>query len=225
MPVPVTAPVPRWRIERRTFGTTWMHSPRNADGSFDGGWTDAALQWWLGSANNTWTNNPHSVVTVYGNKSPRNPWANANGARDIGNELRTCHLVGLSIRSRQDGAGGTGGHAITAWGDDSITPTAIITNPGAVRLPVQTPTTAATSRPMRTMPTPTQTRVVLTKGMDGISTMAQTIPTLNTSSPSPPLAVCLVRIACGSRVPTRSNKPQSSQLATFITESAPTSTS
>ncbi len=84
-----------------------------------GGWTDQAIQWWLGSIHNTWPNNPYTVVTVYGNKSPKNPWANANGARFIGNELRRCQFVGVSISWPVAGAQiGTDGHAITGWGDD-----------------------------------------------------------------------------------------------------------
>jgi hypothetical protein len=100
-----------------------------------GGWTDAALSWWLNSANNTWTTNPYRVVTVYGNKSPRFPWANAQGARDIGNELRACNFVGLSISWPTDAAGaiGSGGHAITAWGDNSGDNT-LTANPGGNRL-------------------------------------------------------------------------------------------
>ncbi len=90
-------------------------------GVANGGWTDTALTWWLSSTNNTWTANPYTVVTVYGNKNPKNPWANANGARFVGNELRRCQFVGLSISwpSATAGQVGTGGHAITAWGDGS----------------------------------------------------------------------------------------------------------
>jgi len=85
-----------------------------------GGWTDAALSWWFSSANNTWASNPYTVVTVYGNKTPKNPWANSNGARFIGNELRRCQFVGLSISWPVTGAQiGSGGHAITCWGDNS----------------------------------------------------------------------------------------------------------
>lgn len=99
-----------------------------------GGWADAALQWWLGSANNTWTNNPYTVVTVYGNKT-KIPWANANGAMDIGNELRSCSMVGLSISWPDGGStGGYGGHAITAWGDSSSSSATLTANPGGIRL-------------------------------------------------------------------------------------------
>lgn len=90
------------------------------------GWTDVALSWWLGSANNTWSNNPYTVVTVYGNKSPKNPWSNVDGSQFIGNELRRCCFTGLSISWPIAGATiGTGGHAITAWGDNF--PDAILT--------------------------------------------------------------------------------------------------
>ena len=84
-----------------------------------GGWTDTAISWWLGSANNTWAaTNPYSVVTVYGNKSPKNPWANSNGAKFIGNELRRCQFLGLSISWPTAGSSvGSGGHAIACFGD------------------------------------------------------------------------------------------------------------
>jgi hypothetical protein len=87
-------------------------------GIANGGWTDVALNWWLSSANNTWTTNPYTIVTVYGNKSPKNPWANASGTQFYGNELRRCCFVGLSISWPAAGAQiGSGGHAITSWGD------------------------------------------------------------------------------------------------------------
>lgn len=105
-----------------------------------GGWTDAALSWWLSSANNTWAANPYTVVTVYGNKSPRYPWANAQGAQDIGNELRACNFVGLSISWPTNAVGpggaqviGSGGHAITAWGDN-LSDATVTTNPAGNRL-------------------------------------------------------------------------------------------
>jgi hypothetical protein len=104
-------------------------------GTADGGWTDTALSWWLGSGHNTWTTNPYSVVTVYGNKSPKYPWADVNGAQYIGNQLRECNFVGLSISWPTNAAGviGSGGHAITAWGDLSGDGT-LTGNPGTVRL-------------------------------------------------------------------------------------------
>lgn len=109
------------------------------------GWTDTALSWWLGSANNTWATNPYTVVTVYGNKSPKYPWANANGAQEIGNELRECNFVGLSISWPTNAVDngnpviGSGGHAITAWGDSYWFPwpgfsDPITANPSNVRV-------------------------------------------------------------------------------------------
>ncbi len=102
----------------------------------NGGWTDTALTWWLTSAHNTWTANPYTVVTVYGNKSPKYPWADANGARTIANELRKCEMMGLSISwpTNQAGVIGSGGHAITAWGDSSGNAATLTTNPSQVRL-------------------------------------------------------------------------------------------
>lgn len=105
-------------------------------GTANTGWTDTALTWWLSSNLNTWPNNPYTVVTVYGNKSPRYPWANSNGARFFGNELRRCLPVGLSISWPTDevGAIGSGGHAITAWGDPNGNTSTLTTNPSGVRL-------------------------------------------------------------------------------------------
>jgi len=114
---------------------TWQTSASNPTGVADGGWADTALSWWLSSGNNIWTGNPYTVVTVYGNKSPKYPWANTNGARFIGNELRRCQFVGLSISWPTDAAGwiGSGGHAITAWGDHSGSAT-LTNNPSRVRV-------------------------------------------------------------------------------------------
>ena len=114
-------------------------------GVANGGWTDTAVSWWLGSSNNTWTTNSYTVVTVYGNKSPKYPWSNADGAEDIGNELRTCNLVGISISWPTDAVVngtpviGSGGHAITGWGDSYWLPwedysDPITANPSNVRV-------------------------------------------------------------------------------------------
>lgn len=94
------------------------------------GWPDAALQWWLGSNNNTWTNNPYTVVTVRGHKSMP-PWNNQNIPQTIANELRRCQFIGVIFTWPTNAAGvvGTGAHATTAWGDNmgkgtlSINPT------------------------------------------------------------------------------------------------------
>lgn len=89
-------------------------------GTGSGGWTDTAITWWLSSDNNVWPGNPYDVVTVYGNKT-KTPWAYSNGARFIGNELRRCQMLGLSISwpRTTPGGGPSGGHAITCWGDSS----------------------------------------------------------------------------------------------------------
>ena len=104
-------------------------------GTANGGWTDAALTWWLSSTDNTWANNPYTLVTVYGNKT-KIPWANTNGARDIGNELRGCNYVGLSISWPPDAThvNAYGGHAITGWGDHSGKRDSLNSNPARVRL-------------------------------------------------------------------------------------------
>ena len=117
----------------------WQTTPGNPTGLEGGGWTDTALTWWLNSANNTWTN-PYSIVTVYGNKNPKIPWANSNGARFIGNELRRCQMVGLSISWPTNAVDpvtgpviGIAGHAITCWGDNGKDGE-LTSNPGKVRV-------------------------------------------------------------------------------------------
>ena len=98
----------------------WRNSidATNVHGTRDGGWMDNALNWWLASANNTQAGtNPYTVVTVYGN-TDCTPWANTNGPKFIGNELRDYQSVSIGIRWPSAGAGCNGGHAITPWGDD-----------------------------------------------------------------------------------------------------------
>ena len=103
-------------------------------GTANRGWPDAAMQWWLASANNTWTNNPYTLVSIYGSKGSF-PWANTNGPQDIGNDLRACNMVGLAIRWPTGTVnGGSGGHAITAWGDNISSASTLTTNPRNVRV-------------------------------------------------------------------------------------------
>lgn len=97
------------------------------------GWIDTALSWWIGSNNNTWNNNRYTDVTMYGNYI-RVPWTNANGAQFIGNELRRCQFMGLSIsRPLAGSAVGERGHAITGWGDSGGSGT-LTANPTNVRV-------------------------------------------------------------------------------------------
>jgi hypothetical protein len=107
----------------------------NNFGTANGGWTDTALTWWLNSTNNTWTNNPYTHVTVYGNFT-KNPWTNPNGPKDIGNWLRSCFFIGLSISwpPDQNHIAAYGGHAITGWGDHSGNKDTIYANSSRVRV-------------------------------------------------------------------------------------------
>jgi hypothetical protein len=102
-------------------------------GTANGGWADTAISWWLSSANNIWPANPYDVVTVYGNKT-KVPWADSNGARFMGNELRRCQFLGVSLSWPRTSANGSpyGGHAITCWGDSSGRAT-LTANPAQVR--------------------------------------------------------------------------------------------
>lgn len=88
----------------------------NNYGYTDGGHPIAALEWWLGSAHNTWPDNLYIDPIVRGNiDGPPCPWVESNvqSPQVIGNDLRECSFVGLGL-----GWGGTFGHAITAWGDN-----------------------------------------------------------------------------------------------------------
>lgn len=105
-------------------------------GTADGGWIDTALGWWLSSTNNTWANNPYTVVNVHGYKNPKYPWNDSNGAETIGNYLRACDFVGLSISwpDATPGVIGSRGHAITIWGDNLGRGKSISANPTELRV-------------------------------------------------------------------------------------------
>ncbi len=106
---------------------------RQPNGNFLGGWPPSAIQWWLASTNNTWTaTNPYTLVSTYGSGKMA-PWANANGAMTVANELRSCNMVGLAIRW-PNGSGGQGGHAITLWGDEQTDANPLTINPGELRV-------------------------------------------------------------------------------------------
>ncbi len=101
-------------------------------GVANGGWADTAITWWLGSPNNIWPANPYTVVNVYGNKF-RVPYAVATIPQDIGNQLRACNLVGLSLSWPDcSSTTGYGGHAITDWGDNVASASPLGANPTQV---------------------------------------------------------------------------------------------
>lgn len=93
-------------------------------GKTNRGWPLTALQWWIGSANNTWPNNPYIVTNRLGHTGML-PWNRSDIPQIIGNTLRECHFAGLcfswptdSIDNWGNPVIGIGGHATTAWGDD-----------------------------------------------------------------------------------------------------------
>jgi hypothetical protein len=87
------------------------------------GWADQAISAWLKSSNNTMKGiNPYTVVTRYGYTTATPYIHNLQGtgfsATDdlpefMGNELRRCQMVGVSLSW-----GVNTGHIITLWGDD-----------------------------------------------------------------------------------------------------------
>lgn len=102
-------------------------------GVANGGWTDTALSWWLNSSHNVWSSNPYRIVTVNGHKS-REPWQNTNAPRIIGNRMRNCRMIGLSISWPRNTSTGSpfGGHAFTCWGDDGDEKNLLSSNPSLV---------------------------------------------------------------------------------------------
>ncbi|MGA9396939.1 MAG: hypothetical protein WBV22_01660, partial [Anaerolineaceae bacterium] len=112
-----------------------MSAVWTANDSLLGGWPQSAIQWWLASANNTWTSNPYTVVTVLGGLGCV-PWADTNGAQTIGNELRDFNMVGLAIRWPNGVSvyGCNGGHAITGWGDENPSMNPLTANPAEIHV-------------------------------------------------------------------------------------------
>lgn len=99
------------------------------------GWTDAALSWWLKSEHNRYPENPYKLVTVYGHKSPKLPWANPDAVMFIGNLMRKGNFVAISItwpNADVDNTG-QGGHTINCWGDNE-SERAISENPKHIRV-------------------------------------------------------------------------------------------
>jgi hypothetical protein len=81
-----------------------------------GAWIDVAIKFWLDNFNNDPTN-PYLYTTVRGFKSPKYP-TDTDLPMYMGNELRMCMPVGLSISWPVNGPTiGQDGHAITCWGD------------------------------------------------------------------------------------------------------------
>jgi hypothetical protein len=99
------------------------------------GWTETALSTWLNSQYNTWPNNPYIVVNVYGKQDNRPPYARTDLPEVIGNNLRKCNFISLSIRQPTcDTSIGKGGHAVTCWGDNGTDTNTIDSNPSQVKI-------------------------------------------------------------------------------------------
>lgn len=74
-----------------------------------------------GLACNQWPDNPYDVVTAYGVLDDGIPWQDPFGAQFIGNRLRDCNFVGLTIKWFTPNAPVPDcptKHVVTAWGDD-----------------------------------------------------------------------------------------------------------
>ena len=100
------------------------------------GWDDTAMNWWLQDANNKWKNsNPYTVVNYHGDKNNRPPYAITNLPEIIGDNLRKCDFLSLSIRRPTcNSSTGTGGHSVACWGDSGADVNDINSNPAKVKI-------------------------------------------------------------------------------------------
>ncbi len=98
------------------------------------GWDDTAITTWRDSKFNTWKNtNPYNSVVVRGNRNPRPPYKVTNLPEVVGDNLRKCNLLSLSIR-KPTGGGGSGGHSVATWGDSGEDVNDINVNPAKVKI-------------------------------------------------------------------------------------------
>jgi hypothetical protein len=100
------------------------------------GWDDTAITKWLQSDYNKWKNtNPYTVVNAHGNRDTRPPWARTDLPMLIGNNLRQCSMLSLSIRKPTcDTNTGKGGHSVACWGDSGEDANYIDSNPAKVKI-------------------------------------------------------------------------------------------
>jgi hypothetical protein len=99
------------------------------------GWAETAISKWLGSEYNNYLNNPYIVANVYGKDPNRPPYARTDLPEVIGNDLRKCYFISLSIRQPTcDANTGKGGHAVTCWGDNGADANNIDSNPTKVKI-------------------------------------------------------------------------------------------
>lgn len=104
------------------------------EGNIPLGWTDTAIDWWIHSDYNSWPNNPYKEFKILGYKEPI-PWEDRNGPKIIGNFLRECNFVGLSINMVSGIIEGGWSHAFTAWGDNvgNVNSPSLADNPRTIR--------------------------------------------------------------------------------------------
>jgi hypothetical protein len=105
------------------------------NGNIPTGWTDAAIEWWIGEVGQTvWPENPYKFWDIKGTKDPK-PWDDINGLKIIGNHMRQCNFIGVSINLVSGVVEGGWGHAFTAWGDEifKVKTPDLNTNPQTIR--------------------------------------------------------------------------------------------
>ena len=100
-----------------------------------GGWAETAISAWLNSTYNNNLNNPYIVINTHGKDANRPPYARTDLPKLIGNDLRKCYFVSLSIRQPTcDPNIGKSGHAVTCWGDNGADVNNINSNPSQVKI-------------------------------------------------------------------------------------------
>jgi hypothetical protein len=96
-----------------------------------GGWEDTAINTWRYSNFNNCPNNPYIVINAHGDRTTRPPYPDANLPMLLGNDLRKCNFVALSLTNP---ASTTGGHAVTCWGDNGADINQISSNPTQIKI-------------------------------------------------------------------------------------------
>lgn len=97
----------------------------------NGGWEDTAIKTWLNSKYNNCPNNPYIAINIYGDRQNRPPYPDTNLPQVLGNDLRKCNFVVLSM-TRPNWT--TGGHAVTCWGDNGADVNKIYSNPTQIKI-------------------------------------------------------------------------------------------
>ncbi len=96
--------------------------PGTVDENCSWGHIDAVLGWWVENHGlNENPPNPYTVITKHGLETDCFLWRHQDGPTHIGDLLRGCAFIGMSIFPEGTGQDNCGTrHSITVWGDDRI---------------------------------------------------------------------------------------------------------